>query len=168
MSTSAQKKTIAVLDEKGSFLSFCKWQKACSLLESKQAIRINATTIRLKENRKERKEYMRKIIEDSKRICYICGERIPEDETATIDHVVPKSKSDAAKSYGNMMCCCARCNRDKGNKMPHDYINHIVSNRDDYSYITEERLEYLMGLFHEYEKAYKHSGSYDKSLNKEW
>lgn len=155
MSTGAQRKTIAVLNEKGLFLSYCTWKKASSLISGNRAIRVDATTIRLKETKKERREGMRKIIEDSGRICYICGEQIPEDAVATIDHVVPRSKSNVADVYGNMLCCCERCNQDKRNLMPHDYIMKILENREAYGYISDERLDYLIGLFDAYEKEYK-------------
>lgn len=144
-----------VLSDQGLFLSFCTWKRASALISGGRAIRVDATTIRLKESKKERKEKMRRIIEDAHRICYICGEQIPDDAVATIDHVVPRSKSNVADVYANMLCCCERCNQDKRNLMPHEYVMKILEHREDYDYLSDERIEYLMGLFHEYEKEFK-------------
>ncbi len=167
MSTSAERRTIAVINSKGLYLSHCTWKKASVLLHTGRAIRINATTIKLKQTKQERRENMRNIISESNRVCYICGKQIPEDERATIDHVVPRSKSNMAESYDNMLCCCERCNLDKQNRMPRDYILHILDNRDKYDYLSDERIEYLMGLFHHYESKFKNKSQTKKERKKE-
>ena len=50
----AIKKTIAVLGPDNVYLSHCTWKRALGLLESGRAIRLDATTVRLKQTKKER------------------------------------------------------------------------------------------------------------------
>ena len=112
---------------------------------------MDATTIRLKETKKMRKDNMRKIIEASGRRCYICGDIIPETDCATIDHVIPKSRDRFSDTYENMQCCCSRCNSDKKNMMPTEYIRHILRNRKQYDYLSDERIEHLKQEFADYQ-----------------
>ena len=48
------KKTIAVFGPNNVYLSHCTWKRALCLLESGKAVRINDTTIKLKQSKKER------------------------------------------------------------------------------------------------------------------
>lgn len=151
MAGNGNSKTIAVFDSEGLYLSHCRWKKAAALLHTGQATRIDATTIRLKETRQTRKRKMRQIILKEERVCYICGERIPENSVATIDHVIPKSKNKFADVYENMRCCCDRCNADKSNMMPMEYIQHILKHRNEYSYLSDEQIDLLIKRFKEHE-----------------
>ena len=148
------KKTIAVFGPNNVYLSHCTWSRALGLLESGRAIRLNATSIRLKQTKKERMIKKRSIIADSKRICYICNKRIPEDETATIDHIIPKSRDRRADVYDNMKCCCVHCNNDKGNMTLSEYVQHITNNRELYVYISNKRLNYLKRFSKHYENEF--------------
>ena len=126
-------KTIAVFGPDNKYLSHCTWKRALGLLESGRAIRLDATTIRLKQTKRERIKKKHDIIAESKRICYICNTRIPEEETATVDHIIPKSRDRRADVYDNMRCCCNRCNNDKGNMKLSEYVKHIIENREQYA-----------------------------------
>lgn len=155
-------KTIAVFGPDDKYLSHCTWNRALSLLQSGRAIRLNATTIRLKQTKKERTRKKHDIIAESKRICYICSTHIPEDEIATVDHIIPKSRDRRADTYENMRCCCSRCNNDKGNMKLSEYVKHIYENREDYAYITNKRLEYLKNFAKYYEEEF-----YSKIVHRE-
>ena len=72
-------KTIAVFGPDDKYLSHCTWKRALKLLESGRAIRINSATIRLKQTKREKIRKKHDIIAESKRICYICNKKIPED-----------------------------------------------------------------------------------------
>lgn len=150
----AVKKTIAVLGPDNIYLSHCAWSRALKLLESGRAIKINATTIRLKQTKKERVMKKHSIIASAKRICYICNTQIPENEIATIDHIIPRSRDNRADTYDNMRCCCGRCNNDKANRTLSEYVKHILNNREHYYYITDKRLEYLKLYAKYYEDRY--------------
>lgn len=150
----AMKKTIAVFGPDNNYLSHCTWSRALGLLESGRAIRLDATTVKLKQTKKERIKQKHNIIADSKRICYICNTRIPNDETATIDHIVPKSRDKRADTYDNMRCCCKRCNNDKDNMTLSEYVRHILKNREMYEYISDKRLEYLKNFSKFYEEEF--------------
>ena len=156
-------KTIAVFGPDNKYLSHCTWQRALGLLESGKAIRLNATTIRLKYTKRERIKKKHDIIAESKRICYICSTHISEEETATVDHIIPKSRDKRADVYENMRCCCARCNNDKGNMKLSEYVNHIFKNREKYDYITDKRLEYLKNFAKFYEEDF-----YSKFVHKDY
>lgn len=155
-------KTIAVFSPEGLYLSHCRWRKASALLNTGRAIRVDATTIRLKETKQERKRKMRQIIHDEGRVCYICGEQIPEDGVATIDHVVPKSKNKFADVYENMRCCCDRCNSDKSNMMPIEYVKHVLNHRSEYDYLSDERIVFLTEWFEQYEHVFTSANSKDE------
>ena len=148
------KRIIAVFGPDDTYLSHCTWNKALRLLESGRAIRLNATSVRLKQTKKERIKKKHDIIADSKRICYICNTRIPEDETATIDHIIPKSRDKRADTYDNMRCCCSRCNNDKGNMTLSEYVKHIFDNKERYDYISNKRLDYLKRFAKFYEEEF--------------
>jgi 5-methylcytosine-specific restriction endonuclease McrA len=148
------KKTIAVFGPDNVYLSHCTWKRALGLLESGRATRLNATTVKLKDTKKERTRKKHCIIADSERICYICNKQIPDDEIATIDHIVPKSRNRRADTYDNMRCCCSHCNNDKGNMTLSEYVNHMKKNRKDYIYISDIRLEYLRIFSKNYEKEF--------------
>lgn len=147
-------RTIAVLDPSNKYLSHCTWNRALKLLQSGRAVRINATTVRLKQTKKERVKKKHDIIAEANRICYICNTRIPDDEVATIDHVIPKSVDNRADTYSNMRCCCNRCNNDKGNMTLSQYVKHMWKNREKYSYITDKRMSYLKNFAQYYEEDF--------------
>lgn len=148
------KKTMAVLNPNNVYLSHCTWDRALSLLKSNKAVRLNATTIRLKQMKKERKEVKRQIIEDAGRICYICGREIPDSETATIDHVIPRSRDGRADILSNMRCCCIRCNTSKNNMTISEYVAKILENRGAYDYISNKQLNRLIRFADVYEQSF--------------
>lgn len=47
--------------------------------------------------------------------CQYCGTQCNQ-KTATIDHVVPRSKGGKT-NWKNVVCCCDQCNRKKGNRL---------------------------------------------------
>ena len=151
----AVKKTIAVLGPDNIYLSHCTWSRALNLLESGRAIRLDATTVRLKHTKKERIRRKHDIIAEANRICYICTTRISEDEVATIDHIVPKSRDKRADTYENMRCCFNKCNNDKGNMTLSEYVKHIFENREQYTDITDKQLDYLKNFAKFYEQEFR-------------
>lgn len=162
-------KTIAVFSPEEQYLSHCTWDRALNLLESGRATRLSATTIKLKETKRERAEKRQKIIEDAGRICYICDMYIPEDETATVDHMIPKASDRIyTETEENMKCCCYRCNNDKGNRSILDYVMYIMDHRQEYDYISDEKLESLKGFAFKVHKEYQErkAGGKKKSILK--
>lgn len=144
-------KTIMVLNPMGNFMSYCTLERAEILLDSERADKIKTGIIRLKETKRTRKNRKKKIIQESERRCYICGKIIPINDSATIDHVIPKSINRLADVYENMKCCCERCNKDKRNMTPNDYIIHILQNRNKYEYLSDNRIAYLKKMFAAYQ-----------------
>lgn len=136
-------KSIAVFDSKGKFSGYCTKDRMFHLLSSNEAIRLNSSCIRMKPFRHEEIKMKHRIIREAKRICYICRRRIPKGETATVDHVVPRSKSSRADVYENMRCCCLRCNNDKDDMYLSDYVEYMAHHRDYYSYVSDKQLYYL-------------------------
>lgn len=51
--------------------------------------------------------------------CFRCG----STENLNIDHHIPLS-AGAPLEYGNAVCLCRRCNRQKGSQMPKDFYLH--------------------------------------------
>lgn len=168
------KKTVAVFGPDNVYLSHCTWDRAMNLLQSNRAKKLSATSIKLKETKAQIAERRQKIIEDAGRICYICGIYIPEDETATIDHMIPKAKDRIhAEMEENMKCCCYRCNNDKGSMSLVDYVMHISDHRQEYDYISDQRFNELKKYafraqkeFQEKAKTFKPDGNLKKT--KSW
>ena len=50
--------------------------------------------------------------------CQYCGATVTSRE-ATMDHIIPKSRGGCT-SWKNIVCCCVRCNRKKGNRTPQE------------------------------------------------
>ena len=64
------------------------------------------------------------IIEGEKRICYICGRKLPLEDL-TVDHVIPKSMGGSNQEY-NLKCCCRLCNTLKGQLTYSDELRNII------------------------------------------
>jgi hypothetical protein len=54
--------------------------------------------------------------------CQYCGKKLSE-KSATLDHIIPKSKG-GQDSWDNTVCCCMNCNSRKGNRSPEE--SHMV------------------------------------------
>ena len=147
-------KVIAVFGPDNRYLSHCTEKRATSLLNSQRATRVNATTIKLMYTKKGWTNVKHELIKKSQRICYICNEAIPEDEIATIDHIVPSCRSTQANTYSNLRCCCERCNHDKDSRKLSEYVRYIQKNRDKYDYISDKRLIQLELFAFEYERDF--------------
>lgn len=154
MAIKKAKKTIAVLGPDNIYLSHCTWKRALSLMQSGKAVRLNATTIKLAQTKRQRIETKHRIIKEENRICYICNRYIPETEKATIDHMIPKSRNKRADISSNMRCCCTRCNNDKDNMTLLEYVKHMKENRDMYDYISNKRLKFLEDFAIMYEEKF--------------
>ena len=61
-----------------------------------------------------RKQFRIQIFEQWDWGCAYCGKSLT-DNTATIDHILPKSKG-GHNVKSNMCCCCSSCNREKGSQ----------------------------------------------------
>lgn len=114
---------------------------ANTLVAREKAIWIeDGKTLMLLKTKEEFKQLKKQIINEENRICYICKNKIPENEHATIDHVNPKSKF-GTDDRENLHCCCKRCNDDKGNLTYNEYIKHIKENSDKYKYLDIKNLK---------------------------
>lgn len=145
---------VTVYGPDGMFLSKTTTTKALKLLDTNRAISISAYSIQIKQTKKDTQKMKHRIIEQSHRICYICGRRIPEDEIATVDHIIPKSRDKRAYDERNMRCCCERCNNDKGNMTLKEYIEHIRRHRKRYKYLKNETINNLGKFAERYEKKF--------------
>lgn len=161
----ATKKTIAVFGPDNIYLSHCTWNRALGLLQSNKAVRLNATTIRLKQTKRDRVRMKHEIIAKARRICYICNRPIPEEEIATIDHIIPKSRDSRTDILTNMRCCCGRCNNDKGNMKLSEYVKHILEHKEKYDYISNKRIHYLKNYATFYEQDF-YAQIYEKDFKK--
>lgn len=151
---SKKPKIIAVLDVNGKFLSYCTRDRAKKIVQEHKGFFIADRTLKLKTSKIKEAIERREVIRESKRICYICNRKISDKETATVDHVIPKSRNEFATNKFNLRCCCERCNNDKADMTLLEYVQHIRYNRNDYSYISDKRLDYLEQYAETYEKEY--------------
>ena len=66
-----------------------------------------------------RREFRQQIFKDWNWQCAYCSKQLNEN-TATIDHIVPKYKG-GHNVRSNMCCCCSQCNRDKASTLIEDW-----------------------------------------------
>lgn len=151
---SKSNKSIAVVDSNGKFLSFCSRQRATKIIKDHKGYFIADKTLKLKTSKSTEAKERRQVIEEAKRICYICNRKISEKETATIDHVIPKSRDEFSRNKFNMRCCCTHCNNDKADMTLLEYVQHMKENKKTYGYISSKRLDYLEEYAIQYEKDY--------------
>ena len=93
------KNTIIVFDKNNTKQQNCSEKRAERLIKRGLAIKINDNSIKLLSSGYERRVLKRKIIQEENRICYICGRRIPLDEKATVDHVIPLKNANKFVEY---------------------------------------------------------------------
>lgn len=148
------KKIIAVFGPDNNFLSYCTKKRALKLVKLNRAIKVNKQSIKLIQTKKDRALIKHNIISESNRICYICNTQILDNETATVDHVIPKSRIINADFDDNMKCCCNKCNLDKGNMILSEYINHIHLNKFNYKHIEDSHLYNLNVFAKSFEQKY--------------
>lgn len=147
-------KIIAVFDIDGNFLSCCSRKRAKKVIKNKKGYYVEDRVLVLKKSKTKQAKERHEVIEESKRVCYICSKKIPNKETATVDHVIPKSRDEFADNKFNMKCCCGRCNTDKSNKTLYEYIQYIRRHREQYTYLFDKRLDYLEEYAKRFEKEY--------------
>lgn len=82
-----------------------------------------------------RKQFRRSIFEAWEWKCAYCEKKLCEN-TATIDHILPKHKG-GHNTRNNLACCCTGCNSSKGSQLIQDWYTEAHG-----SY-TEERAETL-------------------------
>jgi hypothetical protein len=82
-----------------------------------------------------RRQFRKHIFEAWDWKCAYCERELTED-TATIDHVIPKHKG-GHNVKNNMVCCCCKCNRSKGSQLLADFY---TENNPNY---CEKRLDKL-------------------------
>lgn len=136
---------VEVISKHGERLSNTNAQVATSLVARDRAEWvIYLKKIKIIRNKQDWKTLKRLVIKDEDRLCYICGEFIPENEAATVDHIIPRSKygKDERK---NLHCCCKRCNDDKENMTLYEYYLHVKSskekNKNSYKYLDSDKLK---------------------------
>jgi CRISPR/Cas system Type II protein with McrA/HNH and RuvC-like nuclease domain len=56
--------------------------------------------------------------------CYFCKKPLELNQT-TLDHYLPRSKRGTMDVF-NLVICCKKCNKLKGNKVPEDYKDTIL------------------------------------------
>ena len=66
-----------------------------------------------------RREFRQQIFKDWNWQCAYCSKQLNEN-TTTIDHIVPKYKG-GHNVRSNMCCCCSQCNRDKASTLIEDW-----------------------------------------------
>jgi 5-methylcytosine-specific restriction endonuclease McrA len=56
--------------------------------------------------------------------CQYCGRRFRTHEL-NLDHIQPLSRGGRS-TWENVVCCCLRCNRVKGNRLPHEMSMKLI------------------------------------------
>ena len=134
--------TVKVISSSLSYLSDTDKYKAYKLVTKGRAHKIDNRTIVLffDNNYKKSIKKQLKLINNS---CYICG--CTKDDL-TLDHVIPLSMNSTNEEY-NLKLCCTECNRRKGNFLLKDFIFYMITNREDFDYISDERMIHLVQTY---------------------
>lgn len=64
------------------------------------------------------------VFKRDKFVCQYCNKKLTE-KSATIDHVIPRSKG-GLDTWDNTVCCCIACNSKKGNRTPEESHMRLV------------------------------------------
>lgn len=73
--------------------------------------------------RTQRIRFRQRVAEAQNWRCCYCGCRI-EPGTATLDHVIPKTKGGGSE-YGNCVAACLPCNNAKGDMWPKRFLQSL-------------------------------------------
>ena len=133
---------IKVYNKDGTPLSPCTIKRARKLVYRQCAVWLDEGEIKLLVNKFDRKALRKNAAERSNRVCYICQEKIPEDQPVTMDHITPKSDGGRDEE-SNVGCACKRCNDDKSNVDLIDYIEQMKQQPGGYPYMTEQKIANL-------------------------
>jgi len=66
----------------------------------------------------------RNIYARDRNLCQYCGRRYPTSELS-LDHVVPRSRGGTT-DWHNIVCCCVKCNVQKGGRIPSEAGMHLI------------------------------------------
>lgn len=114
---------INVVDNNGNTLNPCKSKVAWVLVRRNRAVWLDDVSIQITLTKAQIKANKKAAIERDKRICHYCGKYISPTETATADHITPKTITrDDVCGYDdldNLVCACLNCNRHK-DRTPYD------------------------------------------------
>ena len=75
--------------------------------------------------------------------CQYCGVALHSSDL-TLDHVIPRSRGGAS-TWENLVACCHRCNREKGNRLPHECGMKLIREPRPFSLHTSRHLMRMMG-----------------------
>jgi 5-methylcytosine-specific restriction endonuclease McrA len=111
---------VYVVSKDGQLLHPCSREKADALVAKGHAERIDDEVIVLIMTRHEKARIRKAVLRRDGYTCYYCGKKL-DDETATVDHIIPRSKLGSSFA-SNLVCSCQECNLKKGNRMPESTI----------------------------------------------
>lgn len=140
-----KKISIDVVDKFNKPLSPTNALVARTLVNRDRAEWIGKNKIKLLKTKQDWIKLKNSVISEEYRMCYICGEFIPIDEHATVDHINPRSKF-GKDERDNLHCCCKRCNDDKSNMTLFEYSEHVKEEKrrsNKYDYLNTDKLYIL-------------------------
>lgn len=122
---------INVVDNKGNILNPCTSRVAWVLVKRNRAIWLDDISIKIILTKAQIKDNKKAAIERDKRICHYCGKYIPPTETATADHIIPRTinKDDICgyDDLDNLVCACVSCNRHKDRTPYNEYVRYRIT-----------------------------------------
>ena len=68
----------------------------------------------MREDHKVRIETRHRLFKEQKGVCVYCEKKIPI-EKASLDHIIPVHYLEVNIGENNLVMCCKRCNKNKGN-----------------------------------------------------
>lgn len=113
---------VSVISKDGKILSPCSNNRARELVRKNHAEWLTKEdSIVLIMTREEKARVRQEVFKRDDYTCQYCGKKL-DDETATADHVIPRSKGGSYFPH-NIVCACKSCNVDKGDTMPKKYLS---------------------------------------------
>ena len=138
--------------QNGVLLDKTTLKRAKRLTEKRQeAIWLSEDSILLTGGRKHREQIKEQLLKEMGRVCYICGQKIPLDESPTLDHIVPK-KLHGSDEKENCAICCFVCNQEKGSMTISQFLQEALRHPSSFSRLTLERIRYLDDLYNKHKK----------------
>lgn len=118
---------IKILNKSGHVYHQVTPELAASFVKQHRCSWVDQNTLQLDIDYQDEKRMRNEVLEESGYTCYICDKQMHKDHPdITVDHVIPKRHGGSLLKT-NMICCCKKCNEEKGCRAPYTYTIHLLA-----------------------------------------
>jgi len=119
--------TIKILNKNGHVFNHVTHELATSFVRQHRCSWVDDATLQLEIDHQDEKRMRIEVLEESRYTCYICSKKMHKGHPdVTVDHVIPKRYGGSILKK-NLICCCKKCNEEKGSRAPYTYTIHLLA-----------------------------------------